>query len=56
MTDDLQLQIAKNRSVTRQRMADRLGYILAKRWVRLHQKPELGRDDQRSKPDEGKQK
>jgi hypothetical protein len=51
MTKDLKLQIIDVRSAIHQRMADRLGFLLAKRWIRLHQKPGIDREDQRPKPD-----
>jgi hypothetical protein len=44
------------RADARQRLADRLGFLLAKRWIRIHQKPAVEREDQRPKPDDGKQK
>ena len=36
---------ASIRSEVRQRIADRLGFLLAKRWIRLHQDLEMGGEE-----------
>jgi len=43
---------SKTRAEVRRRLADRLGYLLARQWLRTHQHPELDRADGRHGCDE----
>jgi hypothetical protein len=39
----------------RRRLADRLGFLLAKQWIRVQQQPQLGRGENESRSSESKQ-
>ena len=55
MSEDHGTDTPEVRAESRRRVADRLGFLLAKRWLRLQQNRDIACADRRLESDEAKQ-